>query len=716
MHDPHEFLKALMLVLCVAAVTTVLFQRLRQPVVLGYVLAGMIVGPHVPIPLLADASTIQTLSELGVILLMFSLGLEFSLRKLFSLGATAGLTALIECSLMIWLGFVAGRAFGWSPIESLFAGGAIMASSTIIVVKAFDEAGIKAGQGAKSGGGLREAVIGVLVVEDLVAVLLMATLTAVATGSKLSAGALGWTLAELVGFLVALVGVGLLVVPRSIRAVQRLGRPETTTVASIGLCFAFALLAQEFGYSVALGAFIAGCLVAESGEAHHIEPLVTPVRDVFAAVFFVSVGMMIDPALIAEHWLAVVVFSLLVMVGKTLGVGAGSFLTGQGVRRSVQAGMSMTQIGEFAFIIAGLGVSLKATGDFLYPVAVAVSALTTLTTPWFIRAAGPVANFVDRKLPKPLQTFAALYGSWVEALRQSAPRERTASSSPRRPIVLLVLDAGLLAALVIGASLSIDRVVEFLHDSVGLSERLARVLLVGGAVVVALPLFVGIVRSARRLATLLADRALPERTGDGQQVGHQVDLATAPRRALVATLQVGIVVLVGVPWMALTQPFLSGVPAVVVLVVLAVVGVAFWRSATNLEGHVRAGAQVLVEVLASQSHSAEAAAPGLAPDLTMVNQLLPGLGAPVSMRIDAASAAVGRTLAQLNLRGVTGAIVLAITHGDETKVPGANQVLQAGDVLAVAGTQEAVEAARALLAAEHVSGHEAVAPEAEIAS
>jgi len=243
MPDAHEFLESLTVMLAVAAVTTVVFQRLRQPVVLGYIIAGLIVGPHVPIPLVADPGVVQTLSELGVILLMFSLGLEFSLRKLMAVGPTAGLTALLQSSLMVWLGFMIGRLFGWTMLESLFAGAVIAISSTTIIAKAFEEQGVT--------GKLRELVVGVLIVEDLIAVLLMAVLTAIASGSGLAAGPLAATIGRLAAFLVGLVGIGLLLVPRAIRAIIRLNRRETTLVASIGICFTIALLAQAFGYSIA---------------------------------------------------------------------------------------------------------------------------------------------------------------------------------------------------------------------------------------------------------------------------------------------------------------------------------------------------------------------------------------------------------------------------------------------------------------------------------
>ena len=680
MQDAHEFLKSLTVVLAVAALTTVVFQRLRQPVVLGYLIAGLIVGPHVPIPLVADSGVVQTLSELGVILLMFSLGLEFSLRKLMAVGPTASLTALLQSSVMVWLGFMIGRLFGWTPLESLFAGAVIAISSTTIIAKAFEEQGVT--------GKLRELVVGILIVEDLIAVLLMAILTGVASGSGLAAGPLAATIGRLAAFLVGLIAIGLLLVPRAIRAVARLNRRETTLVASVGLCFTIALVAQAFGYSVALGAFLAGSLVAESGEERQIERLVEPVRDVFAAVFFVSVGMLIDPALVARHWPAVCVLTAAVVLGKVVGVSLGAFLTGSGLRISLQAGLSLAQIGEFSFIIAGLGLALHATGAFLYPVAVAVSALTTLFTPWMIRASEPIAAWVDRRLPRPIQTFAALYGSWLEELRARRPAA-TAATELRRLLRLLVLDALLLAGIIVVTSASMARVAAVASGEIGMSGALARWLVVAAAAALSAPFCIGVVRVSRKLGLILARLALPA------EKHKRVDFAAAPRRMLVVTFQLAGVLLVGMPLLAFTQPFLPGVQGAVLLALLVVVlGAAFWRSATNLQGHVRAGAEVILEALVAQSRARTTVEEG--DPLDRLHQLLPGLGTLTTVRLDSGSAAIGRTLAQLNLRGRTGATVLAITRSQGgVIIPNATERLQAGDVLALAGTRDAIEAARA---------------------
>ena len=329
MPEAPEFLKNLALVLCVAAVATVVFQRLRQPVVFGYLLAGLIIGPHLPVPLVADEGTVRTLAELGVILLMFSLGLEFSLRKLIAVAPTAGIVAVAQASAMSLLGYMLGQFFGWTTLESVYAGAIIAISSTTIIVKTFAEHGVR--------GRVAELVFGILIIEDLIAIFLLVILTALSSAGGISPATIGVTALRLTMFLAGLIGVGLLVVPRLMRAVVRLERPETTLVASIGICFAFAELAWAFGFSVALGAFVAGSLIAESGTAKVVEQLVHPVRDMFAAIFFVSVGMMIDPARVVDHWGAVLAFSAVVIVGNLFVVTTSAFLTGVDTRTSVQA-------------------------------------------------------------------------------------------------------------------------------------------------------------------------------------------------------------------------------------------------------------------------------------------------------------------------------------------------------------------------------------------
>ena len=693
MHATNEFLRNLALVLCVAAITTQVFQRLRQPVVFGYMLAGLIVGPHIPVPLVADEAMVHTFAELGVVLLMFALGLEFSLRRLVQVGPTAGIVALLQSALMVALGYLIGRAFGWTAIESVYAGAIIAISSTTIIVKAFAEQGVK--------GKVTEVVFGVLIIEDLIAIFLLAILTTLSSGGGISAGHLGLTAGRLVAFLAGLLVVGLFVVPRLIRSVVKLDRPETIIVTAVGLCFGIAYLASVFGYSVALGAFVAGSLVAESGREKVVEHLIAPVRDMFAAIFFVAVGMMIDPRLILEHWGAILIFSIIVIVGKVIAVTIGAFLAGYGTRTSVSAGMSLAQIGEFSFIIAGVGLTTGATRDFLYPVAVAVSAITTLTTPALIRAADRTASLVDRRLPKPIQNLAALYGSWIEGLRQR-PANRGERSRERRLLAFLVLDAVIIAALALVATRGLASATAWVSSHSGIGADNAKLLVLAGCALAVLPLAIGLLRGVRALALRYALRAFPP------PAPGRVDFAAAPRRAFVVSWQLALVILGALPLFLLLQTVVHPAVAVTLLGLgTLTLGIGFWRSATNLQAHTRAGAEVIIAALGRQMEGnteGHAAGHGEAstrneglPSLKL-SDLVPGLGDPVSVRLAEGDHAVGRTLAELDLRDRTDAAVLAISRErGNVLLPVGRERLEAGDLLALAGTHEAIVAARHLL-------------------
>jgi monovalent cation:H+ antiporter-2, CPA2 family len=678
--DPHAFLQNLAVVLCVAAVATVVFQRLHQPVVFGYLLAGMIIGPHISIPLVADPQTVRALSELGVILLMFSLGLEFSVRKLVQVSQKAGAVALFECTVMVSVGYLVGQMLGFTRMESIFAGAITGISSTTIIVKAFQELKIK--------GRVTELVFGILIIEDLIAIFLLTILTTISRSGAITPTDLALTAVRLVMFLAGLIGFGILTVPRAIRAVKKLGQPETTLVASIGICFAAALLALSFGYSVALGAFIAGSLVAESGQQVEIEQLVRPVRDMFAAIFFVSVGMMIDPTALAQHWVAVVSLTLAVIIGKVFAVTIGAFLAGHGRRAAMKAGMSLAQIGEFSFIIAGVGVASGVIGGWMYPVAIAVSAITTLTTPLLIRLSNKAAASIDHWLPEPIQTVAALYTSWIERVR-SAPRVPTERSRTNRIIRIILLDAALITAIVIGVGVEIDRLSVILGDMLGMAATRVRFVVVLVTGLIAVPLLYGLINSAKTLGNHLARRAFAE-TQKGK-----VDPADAPRRALVILVQIAVVLAVGIPIVAITQPFLPPHQGAFVLLLLTLVLlVTLWRNAENLHGHARAGAEIIASALANQMASIDGA-PEDTKMLEDVNAVLPGLGEPVAIRVVPESIAVGRSLGQLNLRGATGATVLAIKRGSkQIPTPLGREVIQAGDLVAVAGARDALAIAR----------------------
>jgi CPA2 family monovalent cation:H+ antiporter-2 len=401
--------------------------------------------------------------------------------------------------------------------------------------------------------------------------------------------------------------------------------------------------------------------------------------------------MMIDPIELSQHWEPILVFTAVVIVGNVVVVSISAFLTGYDPRTSIQAGMSLAQIGEFSFIIAGVGVSTGATDNALYSIAVAVSALTTLTTPWLIRYSDAAAKFVDRKLPRALQTFAALYGSWIEEMRL-APHDQSERAQIRRRVRMLLLDFVVVVSIVIGASVERDRLTEYVMNYTGAERRLSTILWLAGAGLILAPFCVGIIRNARGLGQALALRVLPA------ALEGRADLGLAPRRALIVTLQLAIVMLLGGPIVAITQPFLPPFQgAAIFSIVVIVLGINFWRGATNLQGHARAGAMTIVELLANQARGDETPA-AAERGIEQLHQILPGLGDPIPIKLDGSSPAVGKTLKQLNLRSLTSATVLAIQRGDERiVVPSGAEHLEVGDTLAIAGSHEAIAAARALL-------------------
>ena len=680
MDSAQVFVRDLGLILGVAAATTVLCHWLRQPVVLGYLIAGVIVGPHFTPALVANEETLHAISTLGVILILFALGLEFNFRRIVELGLAPAFIALVQMALMMWLGFSVGRAMGWSFRESVFAGACLSVSSTAIIQKAFEDQGI--------GGQLRSVVVGTLVYEDLVGFLLLAVLTTLSVGEQMEAAVVGKAAVKLLVFLGVMVVGGLFVVPRAVRAILRLRRRETLVVACVGLSFIMALGSERAGYSAALGAFIAGALVSESGHGELIERLVQPVRDVFAAFFFVSVGTLIDPAMLATHWDAVLILSLLVVVGKVIGVCLPTFLTGHDAQTSIRAGMSMAQIGEFSFLFAGIGVAAGATGAFLYPVIVGVSSVTAFISPVMIRHSARFAFWVDGRLPASLRTFVPLYAAWLEDLRSRRAKDAR-WVEVRRALRVILLDALLLVALIAGHSLSSERLGVLLGEATGTTPRAAQLLVLLGFVLLSPWPVYGILRAVQRIARLVSEIVLPAAPAAGG-----TDTAAAPRRALIVVLQIAIVLCVGIPLLAITDPFLEGIPVIglFLLALVLLLSWSFWRRAAALQGHVRAGAEVIAEALQRAGRGDRSVS------MADVQALLPGLGDISSHTIGADSPSVGRSLKELDLRGRTGATVVAISRpGGSVLLPDGSERLRAGDILGFTGSRAACDAAAEVL-------------------
>src|ERR1700761_5598101 len=497
MHHGIGFIQDLAVVMAFAGVVTVLFHRLKQPVVLGYIAAGVIIGPYTPpFQLIHDEQTIQTLGELGVVFLMFSLGLEFSLRKLFQVGATAIVAALSEIVLMLWIGYEIGTAFGWSSMDSLFLGAILAISSTTILVKALPELGLKRESFA-------QLVFGILIVEDILGIAMLVLLSSIAQTGQLSAGIALITLGKLLLFMTVSLIVGILVVPRALNYVAQSRSDEMLLVAVLGFCFAFCLLVVKLDYSIALGAFLIGAIMAESRHLHRIEHLIAPLRDAFSAIFFVTIGLMLNPAVLVDYAWPIAVITVAVIVGKIVSCGLGTFLAGKDGRTAMRVGMTVSQIGEFSFIIASLGLTLKVTSAFLYPIAVAVSALTTLFTPYLIRAADPLTQRVAQAMPRGLANMFGLYGQWLGNLRPERG-EPTLFSMTRRIILQIAVNLALVVAIFLGASYGAPRVSGLLA-AWGPSEPMQRGGLWSAALLVSMPFLVAVYRKTKSLALLLAE-------------------------------------------------------------------------------------------------------------------------------------------------------------------------------------------------------------------
>lgn len=428
----------LALILICAGVMTLLFKKLKQPLVLGYVVAGFLASPHMPYtPSVMDTANIQTWADIGVIFLLFALGLEFSFKKIVKVGGAAIIAACTIIFCMILLGITVGTGFGWQRMDSIFLGGMIAMSSTTIY-KAFDDLGMRKKQ-------FTGLVLSVLILEDILAIVLMVMLSTMAVRHNFEGSEMLESIGKLLFFLILWFVVGIYLIPELLKRCRNLMSEETLLIVSLGLCFGMVVMAARTGFSAAFGAFIMGSILAETVEAESIERLVKPVKDLFGAVFFVSVGMMVDPAMIVEYALPIIVITLAVIFGQSLFGTLGVLLAGQPLKTAMQCGFSLTQIGEFAFIIASLGVSLHVTSDFLYPIVVAVSVITTFLTPYMIRFAEPASNFVDTHLPVKWKNFLLHYSSGSQTMNHESLWKKLILALTRITIVYSIVSIAVVA-------------------------------------------------------------------------------------------------------------------------------------------------------------------------------------------------------------------------------------------------------------------------------
>jgi CPA2 family monovalent cation:H+ antiporter-2 len=490
MSEEANLLKDLALILISAGVFTIISKALKQPLILGYILAGFLVGPHMGLfPTVTSTAEVSEWSEIGIIFLLFALGLEFSFKKLLKVGSSALITAMTQCVGMFILGFMVGEAIGWSNMESIFLGGMLSMSSTTIIIKAYDDLGLKEKPFAP-------LVFGALVFEDLIAVVLMVLLSTLAVSNKFAGGEMLMGLVKLVFFLILWFLVGIYLIPTLLKKAQKYLNDEILLLVSIGLCFVMVTLATLAGFSAALGAFVMGSILAETLESEHIMQLVKGIKDMFGAIFFVSVGMMVDPNVIVEYWGTILVLTITVMVGILFFSTSGAVLAGQGLDNAVHAGFSLAQLGEFSFIIAGLGVSLGVMRDFIYPVIITVSVITTFTTPYMIKAGTPAFHFLLKKLPS---QFVEKINSFSAQDRDNTAAEQNEWKRLIKELALRMLLYGVvLIALNLGSHLFLDKFLNNRLDS--LTPFVRNLISVVVTIVLMSPFLVGFALSGEQIS------------------------------------------------------------------------------------------------------------------------------------------------------------------------------------------------------------------------
>jgi CPA2 family monovalent cation:H+ antiporter-2 len=667
------FLRDLAIVMAVSAATTILFHMLHQPVVLGYIVAGVIIGPHTPpFSFVTDLHSIHTLAELGIILLLFSLGLEFDLRKLRRVGGVAFLAAILEILLMIWVGYSVGRLLGWREMDSLFLGALLSISSTTIIVQVLMETGQMREQFA-------QIILGILIVEDIVAIIILVILSSLATAGTVTFVDVGWALLQVCAFMAAALVVGYLLIPRLIAFVAGFRRGEMLTVTVLGLAFGLAVLGGHLGFSIALGAFLMGAIMAESVEAHQIMELIRPIREMFTAVFFVATGMLLDPKLLVDLWGAILLITVVTVLGKIVSCSFGTFLAGYPGKVALPVGLGMAQIGEFSFIIANLGRTAGVTSEVLYPIAVAVSSLTTFLTPYLLRSAHAVTALLGRLSPRPLVTFATFYTAWVSRLTERTSGPGAVQSQVLRLILYLAATVALFVAT--------WRLVRPLAERLPLMvPRQTELLQWGIAALVVLPFLFMIGRTLESLTQNITASLLRRSEA---RTARESGLVRNSLRFLFGWVAAVFVLAAGTP---VLPPF---APLVLVVVGLLATTFFFWESLVRFHSRIE---ELLGTLGGPAPVSDTVASASQWQGREEVRQLLSDRYGPEVQTEDFVvpihPTAVNQTIRTLALRTSTGASIIAIYRDPEqVLVPQLDTVILPGDVLLLLGEKEELAAA-----------------------
>ena len=645
-----KLISDLAIMLLTAGVVAVGFKRLKLPLVLGYILAGFLVGPYMPwFFTVADKASIETWSEIGIIVLMFSLGLEFNLHKLASVGTTAVVTALTEVLGMLAVGYLVGQALGWGMMDSIFLGGMLSMSSTTIIIKAFDELGVRQE-------GFAQLVFGTLVIEDIAGIFMMIILSTVSVSKNISGGALALQLGMLVLYLALWLILGIYILPTLLRKAEKFMNDETLLLASLGICFGMVLLAEALGFSSALGAFLAGSLLAGTVHAERVEHLTSGVKDLFGSIFFLSVGMLIDPAMIVKYLVPILILTVVTIVCKLIISSLGVLLSGQSLSKAIRCGCSLAQIGEFAFIIASLGMGLGVIADYIYPIIVSVSVITTLTTPFFIKNSEKIYRLVRHVLPSGLAKKLERY------TQSDDDREREKDSDWPRYLRRYVRVTALFGVLMAGVTLLGQFVLVPLLGRTPLEERMVN-LIAAAFCVVGVGLFI---------RPMLDLHSTEFTTLWVKNRGYRLPLIT-----LTALRYVLIVFIVFLPLQSLL-----GISGIWLLGLLIVVIFLIERSGWLSSAYISAEARFMANFNERSLQRGDEGTEWLDEKLYV-------------QQLDAAEAQSGKSLRQLDWGNRFSVNVVQITRGRKRLfMPPANTELRTGDRLLLIGQREELRSLR----------------------
>ena len=647
----------LALILVTAGVITVIFKWLKQPLVLGYILAGFFIGPYFQwFPVVTDTTSVRVWSDIGIVFLMFALGLEFSIKKLKKVGGTGAITALTELFIMFLIGNVVGHILGFKSMDCIFLGCMLSISSTAIIIKSFDDLKLKQQK-------FTSTVTAVLVVEDIIAVLLLVVLSTISVSKTFDGGQLVWSMVKLVFFLIVWFVFGIYLIPTFLRWMRKYMTEETLLLVAVGLCFGMVVMAAKAGFSTALGAFVMGAILAETIEADVIHRLVTPLKNLFSAVFFVSVGMLVQPSVLGQHWLTVLIIAACIIFFKSLAATTGVLLSGKPLKTAVQSGFCFCQIGEFSFIIAGLGLSYGVIDENLYPIIVSVSILTTFVTPYMIKGALPFYNWVEPRLPEKFKHRIEEYSKHSSGDDSS---RLSIGLFVRKQLSGIVLHGVILAAITLLSLGLLRPFLDRLFTDLQIPQIWSRLIGLGGTLVLMSPFLWAV-------AVKNVSRKRIKEMFDTYRFSQAVVIPLLVLRYVIVLFAVGSVI---AGYVDIAVGFLM------VLVIIVVAVVLFSRRADGFYERIEEGFTKNFNLRQAQAsfHIPE----GMENEFGMER-----------LRLTPSSPLAGKTLAENQVRERYGANIVTIERGDTViDLPGRDEILMPFDMLTVIGTEEQVSAIR----------------------